>query len=155
MRYFFILLIIILIYSLKPLNLEDISKLKSKEITVEVKGYLKNPGMFTIKSYSNINDLVNELELYPDSNLDHLSLNKQLLNEDIVIVNKNDERSMISINSASLEELMTLKGIGDKIAQRIIDYRTNVKHFDSIEAIKNVKGIGEAIFENIKDFIIL
>lgn len=155
MRYFLILIFILLLYSLKPLNLEDIDKLKPKEINVEVKGYLKNPGIFTIKSYSSIKDLINDLDLYEDSNLDHLSLNKQLLNEDIIVINKNKETVKVSINSASLEELMTLKGIGEKIAQRIIDYRSNVKHFDTLESIMNVKGIGERVFQNIKDYIIL
>ncbi len=155
MRYFLILIFILLLYSLKPLNLEDIDKLKPKEINVEVKGYLKNPGIFTIKSYSSIKDLINDLDLYEDSNLDHLSLNKQLLNEDIIVINKNNETIKVSINSASLEELMTLKGIGEKIAQRIIDYRSNVKHFDTLESIMNVKGIGERVFQNIKDYIIL
>lgn len=155
MRYFFILLILLILFSFKPLKLEEISKLKPKEISIEVKGHLKNPGIFILKSYSSINDLLKDLDLYEDSNLDHLSLNKQLLNEDIIIINKDKEFMKVSINSGSLEDLMTLKGIGEKIAQRIIDYRNNVSHFDSLEAIKNVKGIGDALFENIKDYIIL
>ncbi len=59
----------------------------------------------------------------------------------------------IDINTASLEELDTLSGIGPAIAQRIIDYRQSNGPFQSIEQIKDVKGIGDALFEKIKDHI--
>lgn len=58
----------------------------------------------------------------------------------------------ININTATKEELMLLRGIGEHKAESIINYRQN-KHFSTIEEIKNVDGIGDEIFENIKDFI--
>lgn len=59
----------------------------------------------------------------------------------------------ININTASKDELKRLKGIGEAIAQNIIDYRNEYGNFDSIEEIINVKGIGKAKFEDIKDHI--
>jgi competence protein ComEA len=59
----------------------------------------------------------------------------------------------IDINTATLEQLDSLPGIGPVIAQRIIDYRTANGPFASIEQIKEVRGIGDALFENIKDRI--
>lgn len=61
--------------------------------------------------------------------------------------------SKVNINTATLEELETLDGIGSAIAKRIIEYRTTVSKFSSIEEIKNVSGIGEKIFEKFKDNI--
>lgn len=60
--------------------------------------------------------------------------------------------SIININTASKEELMTLNGIGESKADAIIAYREE-KPFESIEDIKNVSGIGDSIFEDIKDHI--
>lgn len=59
----------------------------------------------------------------------------------------------IDINTASLTELQKLPRIGAKVAQRIIDYRKTHGRFNKIEEIMKVKGIGEKIFKKIKDFI--
>ncbi|AFG35983.1 competence protein ComEA-like protein with helix-hairpin-helix repeat region [Fervidobacterium pennivorans DSM 9078] len=83
-------------------------------------------------------------------------------NKDESIEQKNNElqptqvslsNEKININTASLEELEKLPGIGPSKAQAIIDYRTNNGPFKSIEEIKNVKGIGEKTFEKLKDLI--
>ena len=55
----------------------------------------------------------------------------------------------VNINTASKEELMTLKGVGEATAEAIIEYRKENK-FTKIEDIKNVKGIGNKKFESIK-----
>ena len=66
--------------------------------------------------------------------------------------NNSSTNSLININTASLEELMSLSGIGESKAKAIITYREQTK-FNSIDEIKNVSGIGEAAFEKIKDNI--
>ncbi|WP_297575386.1 helix-hairpin-helix domain-containing protein [uncultured Campylobacter sp.] len=58
----------------------------------------------------------------------------------------------VNINTASKEELMSLKGIGETTANNIIEYRKENK-FKKIEDLKNVKGIGDKKFEAIKDDI--
>lgn len=61
--------------------------------------------------------------------------------------------SLIDLNSATLEQLDTLPGIGPVIGQRIIDYRESVGGFTAIEEITQVSGIGEATFAKIKDLV--
>lgn len=61
--------------------------------------------------------------------------------------------SKVNINTASLNILTSLTGIGEAKAKLIIAYRETNGKFKAIEDIKNVKGIGEAIFEKIKNSI--
>lgn len=61
--------------------------------------------------------------------------------------------SKININSATIEELTTLPGIGEEKAKNIIEYRTTNNGFKDITEIKNISGIGDALFNNIKDLI--
>ena len=70
-----------------------------------------------------------------------------------VAMNAVAAEGQININTASAVEFQTLKGIGETIAQRIIDYREANGLFKSTEEIKNTKGVGNKIFENIKDKI--
>lgn len=59
----------------------------------------------------------------------------------------------ININLASIEELLNIKGLGEKKASSIIKYREEHGNFESIEDIKKVDGIGDKLFESIKEFI--
>lgn len=58
----------------------------------------------------------------------------------------------VNINTATVEELQSLKGIGKSKAQAIVAYR-NEQNFTSIDDIKKVKGIGPKLFESIKQDI--
>jgi comEA protein len=65
----------------------------------------------------------------------------------------NASEKKININTASLVELQKLPRIGEKVAQRIVDFREKNGKFRKVEEIMKVKGIGEKMFNRIKSLI--
>lgn len=68
-------------------------------------------------------------------------------------VTSSKTNSTININTATVEELAALKGIGETKAQKIIDFRNSNGNFKSTAEIMNVSGIGDKTYENIKNHI--
>ena len=96
------------------------------------------------------NDIVNTNGIKKDSvNKNEVEDKEESTKEIIEIENDN----LVSINKGTLEELMTLNGIGESKAQSIIDYRDEHGKFEKLEDIMNVSGIGESAYSKIKDNI--
>lgn len=70
-----------------------------------------------------------------------------------IYTNSDPIETKININTATIEQLMTIKGIGESKAQAIIKYREANGLFKNINEITNVSGIGKSIYEKIKDQI--
>lgn len=154
-----------------------------KKITVDIKGMVNNPGVYEVDSDSRINDVIalagglkegadtsninlakivsDEMTIIVYSTEEVLEKFKQevcicncpYIVNDACIGEDNDDNNLININTASIEELTTLTGIGDVKAEAIIKYRNEVGKFKTKEEILNVDGIGESLFEKIKDDI--
>lgn len=135
-----------------PITLQEA---KPTLMQVEIKGAVKNPGVYTLKFQDTILSLINAsgglLENGDDSSL---SYTQMLKDKDVIVIPEKKEQPKISINSATQEELQTLSGIGPSMASRIIEYRKN-NTFQTLEQIKEVKGIGDGLFNKIKDDICL
>lgn len=135
-----------------PITLQEA---KPTLMQVEIKGAVKNPGVYTLKFQDTILSLINAsgglLENGDDSSL---SYTQMLKDKDVIVIPEKKEQPKISINSATQEELQTLSGVGPSIASRIIEYRKN-NTFQTLEQIKEVKGIGDGLFNKIKDDICL
>ncbi len=72
---------------------------------------------------------------------------------EVTVTPAEDLIGKININTASMEELIVLSGIGEGRAAEIIKYREENKQFTQIEDIMQISGIGEKTFEEIKDKI--
>lgn len=81
--------------------------------------------------------------------------NNIILEENKTSNNIKGENDKVNINTATLNELDSLPGIGPSTAQKIIDYREKNGNFEKIEDLQNVKGIGNAKYEEIKNKIIV
>ena len=65
----------------------------------------------------------------------------------------NSSNTKVNINTADKTALMSLPSIGEKTAQKIIDYRENVGKFNTKEDLKNVSGIGDKKYSQLEEFI--
>lgn len=66
-----------------------------------------------------------------------------------------ETNNLISLNTATMEELMTLTGIGESKAKAIIKYREDNGSFTSLDQLKEISGIGDSIFDKVKEDITL
>lgn len=66
-----------------------------------------------------------------------------------------DEQGRIDLNTASLEQLDTITGVGPAIAQRILDYRSQVGRFSRVDQLLEVSGIGPKTLERMRDQVVV
>lgn len=184
---------------------KEVSKdVSPKKFTVDIKGEVKNPGVYILEEGKRVIDVVRKaggFTVDADSTPNNLSM--KIKDEMVIVIYSEDEVreftkikeeeaikteacqngivqndscitdetvkntkkedvsgdtddseeiKKVSLNTGTLEELMTLPGIGEAKANSIIEYRKE-KKFEKIEDIMEVSGIGEAVFEKLKDYI--
>lgn len=189
--------------------------LGNKKEYCDIKGNVKNPGVYEIKENYTIQDIINDAGgLKKNSYTNNINLSKKVNDEMVIYIFTKDEINVaknlnncdcspeykyiecekiteshisptvttttttkvttsqnttsqtttlitttkkqnqkININTATLEELISLDGLGETKAQSIIEYRTINGLFNTIEDILKVKGIGKTTFEKIKEYI--
>lgn len=143
-------------------------------IVVDIDGAVRNPGVYEFSEGERINDAINKAGgLLDYAYTKNLNKARKLIDGEKIYILKEGEETFkvemiddsiynntgesqngnkININTASKELLMSLDGIGEVYAKRIIDYRDKMK-FKTTEEIKNIEGIGAKTFDKIKDFI--
>ncbi len=125
---------------------------KDETIPYQVLDYTEEDTKFygsAFDSVSNISEKSDVIEVdYKQEVLDFNTRSFDNIQKKILPAEKS-----INLNSAKLEELITLPGIGQKTAQKIIDYRSTHKRFRNINELLEVKGIGESKLSKLKKYI--
>lgn len=134
----------------------------SKMLLIDLKGAVRLPNVYSVEEGTILNELINlagGLEANADVskiNLAFVLSENQMITIPYKIENgsdNDDSSGLININTASVDELCTLPGIGTSKANNIINYRNSNGYFITIEEIKKVSGIGEELFNKIKAYI--
>ena len=153
-RRLIIILVSLLIVLFNVINIRKDDLQEDKYIKVEIKGEVERPGIYELKLGSKLEDLFNVAVIREDGDISQYSLNTVLYNSQVIVIGKHKD-DLISINTADLKQLMSLPGIGESIARRIIEYRNTYGSFNYLEELKNVNGIGDVKFNKIKEYICL
>ena len=145
--------------------------LEQDQITVDVKGAVKSPGIYDLPVGSRVHDAVQKAGgLTEEADSKSLNLAQKVSDEALVYVPTKGEEAAsqqtasgttpstskekkVNLNKASLEELKQVKGLGGKRAQDIIDYRETNGKFKSVDELKKVSGIGAKTIEKLKDYV--
>lgn len=137
-------------------------------ILVDVAGWVRHPGVYEFAEGARVIDAVDAAGgARPGAVLSSLNLAAPLVDGAQVLVPKESQSApttepetgtsgatgLVNVNSATNAELETLPGIGEVIAQAIVDHRTENGPFTSVEQLVDVSGIGDATLENIRELV--
>lgn len=145
------------------------------DLVVDVKGAVNKEGVYRLAADSRVTDAIKAAGgLTAQADKKSINLAQKISDEEVIYVaNQGEDISVIStpspssattdasgskeettekinLNTATLADLQTISGIGQKRAQDIIDYRDNNGGFKSVDDLTNVSGIGEKTLEKLK-----
>jgi competence protein ComEA len=148
---------------------------ENREIVVYISGAVVHPGLLHLSLNARLDDALQAAELTAEADLEVLNPAQKLKDgQKIIVASKSTgtgqltgktENSAaqpgttgglstkVNINTAGINELDTIPGIGPALAQRIIDYRTENGWFSAPEEIQNVSGIGSKTYEKMEKYI--
>lgn len=106
-----------------------------------------------VTNFSTLKDIWSSLNC-PTCDLRALNPNQVLKDGDVIVLRQRAGMT-VSLNQASLEDLMFLPGIGEVLAQRILDYRHVHGYFQNVEDIMLVPGIKAGLFSKIEPYLVL
>jgi competence protein ComEA len=147
------------------------SSAPDESIVVSVVGRVARPGLVTLPDGARVADALRESGgPAPDADLAALNLARRLSDGEQIYVGVPTPpgaepapaaasgppgvADKVDLNTATLASLDTLPGVGPVTAQRIVDWRTEHGHFDSVEQLREIDGIGPSRFTKLKDMVV-
>ena len=149
----------------------EVSTTQETVIFVDIKGEVKKPGVYQMKAGDRVKDALDAAGgLTEEADSQKVNLAKRLEDQMVIVVPKVGEEAeeipagetrneatkegKVNINTATVEELKTLKGVGEKKAEAIIEYRKKNGSFQTKEDLMKVRGIGKKLFESCQERIV-
>ena len=140
-------------------------------IFVDIKGEVKKPGVYQMKVGDRVKDAIDAAGgLTAEADSQKVNLAQRVEDQMVIVVPKVGEEAeaipagvtsketskegKVNINTATVEELKTLKGVGEKKAEAIIEYRKKNGSFKTKEDLMKVRGIGKKLFESFEERIV-
>ena len=140
-------------------------------IFVDIKGEVKKPGVYQMKVGDRVKDAIDAAGgLTAEADSQKVNLAQRVEDQMVIVVPKVGEEAeaipagatskevskegKVNINTATVEELKTLKGVGEKKAEAIIEYRKKNGSFQTKEDLMKVRGIGKKLFESFQERIV-
>ncbi|RNE49625.1 helix-hairpin-helix domain-containing protein [Corynebacterium alimapuense] len=142
--------------------LSSVSEVPAEPLVVSVVGEVARPGLITLPPGSRVDDALAVAGPLPGAQLASVNLAQLMIDGQQLLVPAQSAElggaedtlaldgsgnSLVSLNSASAAELMSLDGVGEKTAEEIISYRESSGGFSTLDQLMEVKGIGPAKFE--------
>jgi competence protein ComEA len=140
-------------------------------IVVAVTGRVRRPGLLRLPTGARVADVLNAAGgVLPGTDISFLNLARKVSDGELIVVGVTPPPGAapggegtgdggaraggpVNLNTAGLEQLQTLPGVGPVMAQRILDYRTAHGGFRSVADLRQVSGIGDARFAQLKDLV--
>ena len=149
----------------------EVSTTQEVVIFVDIKGAVKTPGVYQMKSGDRVKDALDAAGgLTDEADSQKVNLAQRVEDQMVIVVPKVGEEvteipagvtskeaakdGKVNINTATVEELKTLKGVGEKKAEAIIEYRKKNGSFQTKEDLMKVRGIGKKLFESFQERIV-
>lgn len=147
-----------------------------KQIYIDIKGAVRKPGMYAMQEGDRVYDAIQKAEGYTKQADEAAVDQAQKLSDQMTLLipkkgqkhavvrqpkgasasaSKATTAEKISLNQATSEQLQTIDGIGEKKAQKIIQYRQEKGGFQSLDELKEITGFGEKTVAKLKEVLCL
>lgn len=131
---------------------------------VDIKGAVNKPGLYQVTASMRVADVIQLAQgMQPQADAQQINLAAKVTDQQVIYVPAKGEQApavappvvqstdKVNLNTADVAALQTLSGIGQKKAEKIIDYRQQHGNFKTIDDLKNVSGFGEKTMAKYKD----
>lgn len=149
---------------LAPATTADPGASAAGEVVVAVSGRVRRPGLVRLPAGARVADaLAAAGGVLPGTDISTLNLARKVTDGELIVVGLtagpapsaaaaggSGTGGLVNLNTATVEQLQTLPGVGPVLAQRIVDYRTQHGAFRSVAELRNVSGIGDARYNDLK-----